>query len=323
MTFDLAHKGPQRLAGLVMGLGTTLARRARLYSLGGRNALVTGGARGLGFAIARVLLEKGARVAVVARDAAEVARAVDDLRRGASGDATRVVGEACDLRDGPEIAAMVESVRAKLGPIDVLVNGAGSIDVGPLDAMTFEDFEEAMQLHGFGPLRTILAVRDGMRARGGGRIANIGSIDGIVSSTRSIPQRASKCALVSLSHAMRAELAREGIRVSTIAPGLVRTGRPRRAFFKGDREREYGWFAIADSLPLVPMDADRAARRVVRAVEHGEAHVVLGLPAHVVLGLPARVVGLVEAMAPGLIAEAVNLARALFSQRPQRPLQRP
>ncbi len=309
MTLEPTQRPPSSPphAGLVARLGATLVSRARRYSLAGKNALVTGGTRGLGFAVARVLVEKGAHVAIVAPSASEVVRAIDDLRQSPGGSSARIVGQSCDLRDGQAIVAMVEAVRAKIGPVDVLVNGPGSIEIGPLDAMTFEDFDEAMKLHAFAPLRTMLAVRDGMRARGGGRIANIAAVSGVGAWARGLSHPASRFALVGLSHRMRAELARHGIRVSTIAPGLVGAGSPRRASLMGDHDREYGWFAVADTLPLVSMDLDHAARRVVRAIERGEGHVVMGLP--------ARVAALVEALAPGLVAEAMTLASEFLPQR--------
>ncbi|HSY25825.1 MAG TPA: SDR family oxidoreductase [Polyangiaceae bacterium] len=120
-----------------------------------------------------------------------------------------------------------------LGPIDVLVNNAGLIEVGPLDSNTEEDFQTAMRVHCFGPLRLMLGLRDDMRRRGGGRIANIASIGGIVAVPHFLPYSTSKFALMGLSEAMRAELARERIFVSTIAPGLMRTGSPLHAQSKG------------------------------------------------------------------------------------------
>jgi short-subunit dehydrogenase len=184
------------------------------------------------------------------------------------------------------------------------VNDAGAIQVGPLAAMTFADFEDAMRLHFFAPLQIILGVRDEMRARGGGRIANVSSIGGLVSVPHLLPYSASKFALVGLSQGMTAELARDRILVCTVAPGLMRTGSPRRALFKGDREKEYAWFAISDSLPLLSTPSDRAARRIVRALERGEPRVVIGLP--------AKVAAIANGLAPGLVTRALTVANALL-----------
>ena len=279
-------------------------RPAGAFSLRDKNALITGGARGLGLEIARVLVRRGANVAVIARDADEVASAVGELEKLAAATSRKIVGETCDLRDGAAIAVMLTSVQSRLGPIDVLVNNAGIIQVGPLEAMRAEDFEEALEIHCMAPMRTMLGVRASMRARGGGRIANVSSIGGLVSVPHLLPYSASKFALMGLSLGMRAELARDGILVSTIAPGLMRTGSPRQALFKGDRPAEYAWFTISDSLPGLSMNASRAARRIIRALEHGEPHVVLGLPAK----LAAFAVG----VAPGLVTRALTLASVLL-----------
>ncbi|HEX5661626.1 MAG TPA: SDR family NAD(P)-dependent oxidoreductase [Polyangiales bacterium] len=272
------------------------------YQLRGKNALITGGSRGLGLELARVLVDRGARVALVARDEAELARAASELRQ--RGSPTRVVTHACDLTDGSSIDAMLARVRDALGPIDVLINNAGLIQVGPLDAMKVDDFEGAMKLHCFAPLRTMLGVRASMRERGGGRIANIASIGGVVSVPHLLPYSASKFALVGLSQGMRAELARDRIYITTVAPGLMRTGSPRQAQMKGDHEREYAWFAVSDSLPLLSMSSERAAQKIVRALERGQPSLILGLP--------AKVAALANGIAPNLVSRALTLANRLL-----------
>jgi len=296
---------------LVAGISWA-AKRARRYSLRGRNALVTGGERGLGLEIARVLVQRGANVALVARDANAMVRALAELRAKSRG--ARVIGVPCDLEDPDRIGAMLEEVRADLGQVDVLVNNAGTIQVGPLHAMTMADFESAMELHCYAPLRTMLGVREDMRARGGGRIANVSSIGGVVSVPHLLPYSVSKFALRGLSEGMRAEFAADNIFVSTVLPGLMRTGSPRNATFKGDHEREYAWFAIADSLPLLSMSSARAARRIVRALEHGEAHVVLGLP--------ARLAALAHGIFPGAVSRMMTLVTRVLPSGNRTPTAR-
>jgi short-subunit dehydrogenase len=274
------------------------------FELHGKSVLITGGSRGLGLEIARVMVQKGAHVVLVARSEDELDRALKDLERVRSDDSVRLMRQACDLRDPSSIRAMLDAVRAGFGPIDVLVNNAGMIQVGPLDAMTLDDFGEAMKLHCAAPLRMALWLRDEMRERGGGRIANVASIGGIVSVPHLLPYSASKFALVGLSHGLRAELARDNIFVSTIAPGLMRTGSPPRALFKGDHEKEYAWFKIADSLPGLSISSTRAAKRIVKAIEKGEAHVVLGLP--------AKLAALAAAAAPGTLSRILALTNELL-----------
>src|SRR5204863_2185868 len=161
------------------------------------------------------------------------------------------------------------------GAIDVLVDNAGIIQVGPLETMTQEDFRRAMNTHFWGPLNTTLAVLPEMRRRKTGRIVNISSIGGKISIPHLVPYSASKFALVGLSEGLRAELAKDGISVTTVCPGLMTTGSPRNAFFKGQNQAEYAWFSISDALPGVAMNAEAAARAIIRACKRGDAEIVL------------------------------------------------
>jgi NAD(P)-dependent dehydrogenase (short-subunit alcohol dehydrogenase family) len=251
------------------GVGSWLALRvlrSRLaHDLRDKVVLVTGGSRGLGLVLARHLVQEGARIAICARDQEELDRAFRDLAdRGA-----RVLAVPCDLTERAQVHLMIEEVGRRLGPIDVLINNASIISVGPLETMTLEDFQEAMQYNFWTAVYTILAVLPQMRRRGSGRIVNITSIGGKVSVPHLLPYGASKFALVGLSEGLRSELAGTGIVVTTVCPGLMRTGSPRHAFFKGQHRAEYAWFALGDSLPLASMSADRAARQIIAACKNG------------------------------------------------------
>jgi short-subunit dehydrogenase len=180
-----------------------------------------------------------------------------------------------------EVDAMVGQVADRLGPMDVLINNACTISVGPVETMSVEDFEQAMATNFWGPLHTTLAVIPQMRGRGEGRIVNVASVGGKISAPHLVPYSASKFALVGLSEGLRAELAKDGIRVITVCPGLMRTGSPRHAIFKGRHRAEYVWFSISDALPLLSMDADRAGRLIVEALTRDESERVLSVPAKV------------------------------------------
>src|SRR5437868_10247139 len=171
------------------------------------------------------------------------------------------------------------AARARFGRIDVLVNNAGTIEVGPMEVMTLDDYEKAMRTHFWGPLYMVLAVLPEMRARKEGRIVNVSSIGGKISVPHLLPYCASKFALTGFSEGLRAELAKDGIVVTTVCPGLMRTGSPLNAFFKGQHQAEYAWFSISDSLPISSISAQRAARQIVRACKNGDAEVILSVPA--------------------------------------------
>jgi NAD(P)-dependent dehydrogenase (short-subunit alcohol dehydrogenase family) len=289
------------------GLGAFLALRAavrynRSISLRGRTALITGGSRGLGLVLARELAREGARLALCARDPDELERARAELAEGGA----EVLAVPCDVTDREQVARMVLDVIDRYGRIDVLVNNAGVIEVGPVEVMTLADFEETMRTHFWGPLYTTLNVLPYMRRHGEGRIVNICSIGGKISMPHLLPYNASKYALVGLSEVLRAELLKDGIYVTTVIPGLMRTGSPRNATFKGQHRAEYAWFSIGDSIPFFSIGAERAARQIVAACKGGDAEVILSVPAQVAVrfhgvfpGLTADVLGLVNRLLPG------------------------
>ena len=237
--------------------------------------LITGGSRGLGLGLAREFAAAGARLALCARDDAELERAhieLEDL-------GTEVMSYGCDVTSREDVVELVRAVEERFGGIDVLVNNAGVIQMGPIELMTQVDFEKAMNAHFWGPLHTMMAVLPGMRRKKSGRIVNISSIGGKVSVPHLVPYCASKFALTGLSRGMRTELLKHGIAVTTVCPGLMRTGSPRNAGFKGKHRYEYAWFSISDASPLVSVSAENAARQIVNACRTGRAELVISLPA--------------------------------------------
>jgi short-subunit dehydrogenase len=268
-----------KIAALAGGACVVKLALSRLfeYDLKDKTVLITGGSRGLGLVMAREFAKEGSRLAVCARDEEELGRARVDLE----GFGAEVMVVRCDIRNKQEINDMVAAVNNRFGQVDVLVNNAGVIQVGPLEVMTAEDFEQAMQSHFWGPLNAIMAVLPSMRQRKAGRIVNISSIGGKISVPHLVPYSASKFALVGLSKGLRAELMKDGIVVTTVCPGLMRTGSPRNADFKGQHRFEYAWFSISDALPLLTVSAENAARQIVRACKRGQAELVISIPAKI------------------------------------------
>jgi NAD(P)-dependent dehydrogenase (short-subunit alcohol dehydrogenase family) len=280
-------------AGLAVAAAAVRGFRKR-YDFERRVVVITGGSRGLGLVLARRFAAEGARLALLARDPAELARAQRELTDGGA----TVLALRCDVRSQIDVAAAITHVVHLLGRVDVLVNNAGTIQMGPMEHMLLDDFHDAMAVHLWGPLYAILAALPHMRGQGSGRIVNIASIGGKISVPHLVPYCTSKFALVGLSEGLRHELKRHGILVTTVCPGLMRTGSTLQAQFKGDREREYEWFAILGSLPGSSMKAERAARQIVEACRRGDAEVILSLP--------ARAAVLAHSIAPGLVSAAFD-----------------
>jgi NAD(P)-dependent dehydrogenase (short-subunit alcohol dehydrogenase family) len=268
----LAGPAAALLAAAGLAAAARALRRRRPIQLKDRAVVITGGSRGLGLLMARELAAEGARLAILARDPGELDLARREL---AALGGHRVLALPCDVGDRDEVSWAIDAAAERFGRLDVLINNAGVIQVGPLEHMTVEDFEEALRVHFWGPLYATLAAIPHLRRRGNGRIVNIASIGGKIAVPHLVPYSASKFALVGLSDGLRTELAREGIYVTTVCPGLMRTGSHVNALFKGRRAEEFAWFAVSDSLPLTSMAGRRAARRILEACRYGEPHLIL------------------------------------------------
>src|SRR5262249_30624830 len=139
-----------------------------------------------------------------------------------------------------------------------------------------------------------------MRRRGFGCIVNISSIGGRMAVPHLAPYCASKFALSGLSDAVRTELAQYGIRVTTVTPGLMRTGSPRNADVKGRQEAEYAWFAISDSLPGLPASAENSARQIIEPCRYGDPDLTITVPARLAIAI--------NHLVPSAVARAMIVA---------------
>lgn len=282
-------------------LAGTLWKMRRGGSIAGEVAIVTGGSRGLGYLIARRLLVEGCRVVICGREEATLERALGRLRRETGGD---VEGWSCDVGDAEAVELLVGRTLARFGQVDIVINNAGIIQVGPLQTMSAEDFRIAMDTDYWGAVHTTLAVLPHMRTRGSGRLVNITSIAAEVAVPHLLPYNAAKHAKLGWSEGLTAEVAGDGVSVTTVIPGLMRTGSPVHVEFRGQPEKEYVWFTLGDLLPLTAMSAERAARRIVRAIRRREARVVLSWQ--------ARALRMVHAIAPTATTRGMSLVNRML-----------
>lgn len=295
----------KRSLGLALGgialagwaIGRALEQR---FSFAGKVCLITGGSRGLGLVLARQICAQGGRVALLARDVDELRRAHDEL--AANGCDVAMIP--CDLLERAEIEEAVRTVLRHFGCVDVLINNAGIIEMGPLEHMQREDFERAVQLHLWAPFTLMWELIPHMRHRGGGRIVNITSIGGKIAVPHLAPYCASKFALVGLSDSVRSELARDRIYVTTVAPGMMRTGSHVNAQFRGNHAAEFAWFAAGNAAPGISMKVERAAAKILHACRRGQAELTLTVAARV------AIIG--NAVFPNLTAHAMRLANEVL-----------
>ena len=284
--------------------GVLLLRRPVNYSLADKVIVITGGSRGLGLALAREFSRDRAKVALLARDRDELERAVADLH--ASG--AEATTWTCDVQRDQDVEETISAIGREYGRIDVLVNNAGIMLVAPLELMVKADFEEAMNVHFWAAYRVTMAALPLLKQSRPSRIVNISSIGGRVAVPHMAPYCASKFAVSGFSDAIRAELARDGVHVTSVSPGLMRTGSHINAEFKGSHAKEFAWFSISAGMPFLSIDASRAARQIVEAARSGRPELTMTLQ--------ARALILAQALVPNLFARALQLVNVLLPENP-------
>jgi short-subunit dehydrogenase len=291
--------GLMTTTGAVAVVALRLALRKR-YSFRDKSVVITGGSRGLGLEMARLFAQEGANVTLIARTEQTLERARAELEKMG----TTVRGIRCDIRDRGHVEAAIAEVVRHFGKVDVLVNDAGIIQVGPYDRMQLDDYEDAMATHAWGPLYMTKAVLPHMRRQGSGRIVNISSIGGKVAVPHLLPYTMSKFALTGLSQGLTVELAQDGILVTTVCPGLMRTGSHINASFKGRNRKEYAWFSILGALPFVSIDARRAAQKIVNACRQGRPELTISPQ--------AKMVAMANAIIPSVVTQIMRITNALL-----------
>lgn len=283
-------------AAIVLAVSRLLPSRR----IDGQAVFITGGSRGLGLALALEYARRGANVAICARDEQALQKAVDRVR-ACGVDAMAI---SCDVRDASAVREALARAYQAFGRLDILVNNAGTIQVGPMESMTRGDFEDSLRTHFWAMYDTVESALPIFEGQGRGRIVNITSIGGKVSVPHLLAYCVGKFAAVGYSEGLRAALRRKNIIVTTVVPGLMRTGSPRNAWFKGQHRKEYAWFLLSDALPIFSIAASSAARTIVDGSLRGAPEVILSPQAKALI----RLHGLV----PNLTLRVLQIADALL-----------
>jgi len=187
--------------------------------LAGRGAVVTGGGRGIGAAVARVLAAEGARVVVSARSQGEIDAVAAELRaRGAEAWAVP-----CDVTDPAAVTALRDAAVGHLGAVDILINNAGVATSAPLAAIRLEEWQRLFAVNVTGTFLCTQAFVPAMVSRGWGRVVNVASVSGRIGSAYISAYAASKHAVVGFTRSIGAEVAASGVTVNAVCPGYVDT----------------------------------------------------------------------------------------------------
>jgi NAD(P)-dependent dehydrogenase (short-subunit alcohol dehydrogenase family) len=188
----------------------------KLFNLTGRTALITGGSKGLGLAMAAGLASAGANVMLVSRNGSEAQAAAQDIARDY---AVKAFSHAADVTVSAEVDSMLAAAQRDLGKVDILINSAGINIRGPIESLTPEQFAQVMNVNVTGTWLCCRAVVPGMKERKWGRIINVSSALGLVGLSNRTPYTASKGAVVQMTRTLALEPAGDGVTANSICPG--------------------------------------------------------------------------------------------------------
>ncbi len=297
-----AWKDPRALlaAGGLALVGRVALGKLREADLTGQVVLITGGSRGLGYLLARQFAREGCKIVICARTAQDLERAREQLES----EGAEVLSVPCDLSDRASAEELVRRATERFGRVDIVVNNHGIIQIGPVDTMTHEQFQEAMDIIFWGTVNTTLAVLPQMLERRSGRIVLITSIGAKIAVPHLLPYTCAKWAQQGFAEGLRAELRKHGIRVTAIAPGTMRTGSYVNVSVNSKKQAEFGWFALGASLPVISMSAERAARYVVLATKRGDSQEVLSPQ--------AKAAALFHGVFPGTMSDIMSVVNRLL-----------
>ncbi len=287
MNKSLTYALPTIATALLATALRNLALPARVTP--GQVVLITGGSRGLGLALARRFGRAGCKLVLAARSEDELELARDGLLRDQSvlnEDDIQLVS--CDLTDRTQIPGLIAAALNSFGQLDILINNAGIIEVGPVENQPLATYDRTMATNFFAALHTIYAAMPHMLERRSGAIVNICSVGGKIPVPHMLPYVAAKFALTGFSEGLHAELRHKGVRVTTVCPGLMRSGGENHANFVGNVEAEKRWFELSAKTPGIAANVHHAANRIFHAVNAGRAEITITPQAW----LAARVFGL-------------------------------
>ncbi|HEX5657434.1 MAG TPA: SDR family NAD(P)-dependent oxidoreductase, partial [Polyangiales bacterium] len=267
-----------------------LATRLGTHPLTGQTAVIVGASRGLGLVLARQLAHAGCKLALCARDGAELERA----RRELVSAGAAVFARPLDASRPDQVEDFVNATLRRFGSLDLLITCAATTEVGPLETMSTHDVQEAFEQIFWTAYNPTMAVLPHMRARRNGRIVHVSSFGGRIGVPHLMPYCTAKSALTGFSSSLRAEVAKDGVSVTTVTPGLMRTGSYVYATMRGQRDKEYLWFTAGLNLPFTSLASELAARRILRAAALRQAESTLTLG--------TRLLVIANAMAPNLMA---------------------
>ncbi len=249
----------------------------------GAVVLITGGSRGLGFALASRFAERPVNLVLAARSFDELQQAQASLlAKHPHLRPENFYLVSADLSKAEDCRRMVNDTFARFGRIDLLVNNAGIIEVGPIEALTADLFEETMRVNFLAAMQTTWAALPRLLTQTPGpgwpyraAVVNVSSIGGKFAVPHLLPYSAAKFALTGFSQGLYAEVKGKGVHVLTVCPGLMRTGGEEHAHFHGNKDAEAAWFKTAAKTPGVATTPEHAANKIATSLAQGRLEITI------------------------------------------------
>jgi short-subunit dehydrogenase len=268
------------MMGFAMAMATKLAKKFMTSDyLNDKVVLITGGSKGLGSILAELLIKEGSKVAICARSEEELKNAKAHLEKSGA----EIYTQVCDVSVRDDVILLIDHVITHFGQLDMIINNAGIIEVAPMESFSHEDYESAMDIMYWGIANTTLTVVPYFRKRKKGHIVNITSIGGKVAVPHLLPYSAAKFAAVGFSQGSASELRKDNIYITTIVPWLMRTGSYVNAYFQKGNKEEFKLFSFMSTAPLLTIDAERAAKKIIAAIKAKKVQKVVGIQARVAM----------------------------------------
>lgn len=267
-----------------------------------KTVLITGGSTGLGFALAKRLLRYGANVSLCGRDEEKLQQVKNRLILYAN----RLLVFQCDVASKEKVDRWVDASIDRFGKVDLLINNAGILTVGPFESQGDDLFRENLDIMFWGTLNTIRSVMPHLKPKA--QITNILSVGAKISIPHMSSYSVAKSAAAALSESLGIELRRYGITVTAAFPWLLRTGSYPNGFFPKGDENEFRVFSLGSALPGLALNAEAAVTEILLATKTKKAEVFIGAP--------AKVVTLLRGAFPGLSRRLLSLASELVLSPP-------
>lgn len=242
-------------------------------------ALITGGSKGLGLTLAEELLKEKCQVIICARDEVSLAKAKDHLIEYGS----KIDTVICDVGKKDDVEEVIADIVSKYGKLDLIFNNAGIITVGSMESLTEKEYRQSIDIMYWGIVNTTLAAVPYMKKQKSGQIINITSIGGEISVPHLLSYSSAKFAAVGFSKGSASELRKDNIYVTTIVPGLMRTGSYINAQFPKDEREEFKIFSFLASTPGITLEPRRAAKIILEATRERKAYQILGVQNKIII----------------------------------------